>query len=33
MKYSLGPKHRKYVQEYGFLSFTRKFGDKYDKKN
>ena len=32
MRYSLEPKHRKYVQGYGFLSFARKFGDKYGKK-
>ena len=32
MGYSTEPKYRKYVQEYGFLSFTRKFGDKYGKK-
>ena len=32
MRYSLEPKYRKYVQEYGFLSFARKFGDKYGKK-
>ena len=32
MRYSLEPKHRKYVQNYGFLSFARKFGDKYGKK-
>ena len=32
MRYSLEPKYRKYVQGYGFLSFTRKFGDKYGKK-
>ena len=31
MRYSLEPKYRKYVL-YGFLSFTRKFGDKYVKK-
>ena len=31
-KYSLEPKYRKYVQGYGFLSFARKFGDKYVKK-
>ena len=23
---------KKYVEEYGFLSFPRKFGDKYGKK-
>ena len=32
MKYSTEPKFRKYVKGYGFLSFARKFGDKYDKK-
>ena len=32
MRYSLEPKYRKYVQGYGFLSLTRKFGDKYGKK-
>ena len=32
MRYSLEPKHRKYVQGYDFLSLTRKFGDKYSKK-
>ena len=32
MRYSLEPKYRKYVQCYGFLSFARKFGDKYGKK-
>ena len=31
MRYSLEPKYRKYVQGYGFLSFARKFGDKYGK--
>ena len=29
---STEPKFRKYVKEYDFLSFARKFGDKYDKK-
>ena len=29
MRYSLEPKYRKYVQGYGFLSFAKKFGDKY----
>ena len=29
MKYSTEP--RKYVKGYGFLSFSRKFGDKYGK--
>ena len=32
MRYSLEPKYRKCVQGYGFLSFSRKFGDKYGKK-
>ena len=32
MRNSLEPKYRKYVQGYGFLSFARKFGDKYCKK-
>ena len=32
MIYSLEPKYRKYVQGHDFLSFTRKFGDKYGKK-
>ena len=32
MRYSAEPKYRKYVQGYGFLSFTRKFVDKYGKK-
>ena len=32
MRYSLDVNYRKYVQGYGFLSFTRKFGDKYGKK-
>ena len=32
MRYSLEPKYRRYVQGYGFLSFARKFGDKYGKK-
>ena len=32
MTYSTEPKHKKYVKEYGFLSFAGKFGDKYGKK-
>ena len=32
MRYSTEPKFRKYIKEYRFLSFTRKFGDKYGKK-
>ena len=32
MRYSTEPKYRKYVKGYGFLSFVRKFSDKYGKK-
>ena len=32
MRYSTEPRFRKYVKRYGFLSFARKFGDKYNKK-
>ena len=32
MRYSLESKYRKYVQGYEFLSFARKFVDKYGKK-
>ena len=32
MRYSTEPNYRKYVKRYGFLSFARKFGDKYGKK-
>ena len=32
MRYSTEPKFWKYVKGYGFLSFVRKFGDKYGKK-
>ena len=32
MRYSTEPKYRKYVKGYSFLSFGRKFGDKYGKK-
>ena len=32
MRYSTKQKYRKYVEGYGFLSFARKFGDKYGKK-
>ena len=32
MRYSTEPKFRKYVKGYGFLSFARRFGDKYGKK-
>ena len=31
MRYSTEPKFRKYIKGYGFLSFARKFGDKYGK--
>ena len=32
MRYSTEPRFRKYVKGYGFLSFARKFVDKYGKK-
>ena len=32
MSYSTEPKFKKYIKGYGFLSFARKFGDKYGKK-
>ena len=32
MRYSAEPKYTKYVNEYGFLSFARTFGDNYGKK-
>ena len=32
MRYSIQPKLRKCVKGYGFLSFAKTFGDKYDKK-
>ena len=32
MRYSTEPRFRKYVKGYGFLPFTRKFGNKYGKK-
>ena len=32
MRYSTKPRFRKYVKGYGFLSFARKFDDKYGKK-
>ena len=31
MRYSTEPRFRKYVECYSFLSFARKFGDKYGK--
>ena len=32
MRYSTEPRFRKYVRGYVFLSFARKFGNKYGKK-
>ena len=32
MRYSTEPKYRKYVKGYNFLSFARRFVDKYGKK-
>ena len=32
MRYSTEPRFRKYVKGYSFLSFVRKFGNKYGKK-
>ena len=32
MRYSTEPRFRKYFKSYGFLSFARKFGNKYGKK-
>ena len=32
MRYSTEPKFKKYVKGHGFLSFTKKCGDKYGKK-
>ena len=32
MRYSIEPRFRKYVKGYGFLSFVKKFGNKYGKK-
>ena len=29
MRYSFEPTYRRYVKGFGFLSFARKFGDKY----
>ena len=31
MRYSLEPTYRRYVKGYGFLSFAKKFGEKYAK--
>ena len=32
MRYLTKPKYRIYVQDYGFLSLARTFGEKYGKK-
>ena len=32
MRYSTEPRFRKYVKDYGFLSFAKTFGNKYVKK-
>ena len=32
MRYSVEPTYIRYIKGYGFLSFARKFGDKYGKK-
>ena len=32
MRYSIEARDRKYTEGYGFLSFARRFGDKYDTK-
>ena len=32
MRHSTEPRFRKHVKRYGFLLFTRKFGNKYSKK-
>ena len=32
MRYSTEPKFRKYVKDYGFLSFAKNFDNKYGKK-
>ena len=32
MRHSLEPEYRKYMKGYGFLSFAKRFGDKYGKK-
>ena len=32
MRYPTEPRFRKYIEGYGFLSFARKFGDRYSKK-
>ena len=32
MRYSIEPKDRKHAERYGFLSFAKRFGNKYGKK-
>ena len=32
MRHLLEPNYRKYIHGYGFLSFVRKFGDRYGRK-
>ena len=32
MRYSIEPRFKKYVKGYGFLSFPKRFGNKYGKK-
>ena len=32
MRYSIKPRERRYIKGSGFLSFSRNFGNKYDKK-
>ena len=32
MRYSTEPRFKKYVKDYGFLSFAKNFGNKYGKK-
>ena len=32
MRYSTEPEYKKYVKGYSFLSFARRFGDKYGRK-
>ena len=32
MRYLTEPNYRKHVKGYGFLSFAKRFGDKYGKK-
>ena len=31
MRYSIGPRERRFVKRYGFLSFAKNFSDKYRK--